>query len=137
MRTIAFVLLALSLPTASNAQFVDSQHRKDWFYLQKLSEDIHFLSGCISSENFKTAQKGGKGVGDEIWRFYYGLQADLAEEIENYVVKYVGSRGGLETPKSFRYRVWDVSLTVGRKRAEQRGDSGCEIAMRAAAMGLK
>lgn len=56
-------------------------------------------------------------------------EGELAAEIESYVKKFVERRGENESPDGFKYRVWDVTLSVGKEKARKMNSTEC-IAVR-------
>ena len=53
--------------------------------------------------------------------------SELTSEIESYVKKFVERRGENESPDAFKYRVWDVTLRVGKEKARKMNSTECFV----------
>ena len=52
-------------------------------------------------------------------------RCELAAEIELYVKNFVDRRGKNRSPGTFKYRVWDVALSVGKSNARKMSSMVC------------
>ncbi len=103
------------------AQFTDPIQRKDWFDLQRTATDVANLEGCRAQAGYKD---------ESALAAYMTASAQLAKDIGAYLDKYPNGRGSNESIDAYRYRVWSVTLRVGREKAtplNQLNPSKCQL----------
>ncbi len=112
MRAFAAFLIASLCCGYAVAQITDPTQRKDWYYLQTLSKQLEEFRQCPPSPDDKIEW-------DKYWWKVDKKTAELAVEIELYAKNYVDRRGIYESPDTFKYRVWDTTLSVGKREARK------------------
>ena len=107
-----------SAQNVDTVQRVDTAQRNDWASLQTLSKRFEEFRQCPPSNE-------AKAEWDKYWRAYDKQASELVLEIESYVKKYTDRRGQDESPKTFTYRVWELTLKNGRDDARKLSSAQC------------
>lgn len=101
-------------------QITDPAQRKDWYYLQTLSKQLEEYRQCSPAPDKKDDW-------DKYWRTYNSKATELVVEIESYAKTYAERRSKYESPETFAYRVWDTTLSVGKREARKLSSDQCLV----------
>ena len=114
----AFWLVSLCTNNARAQYITDKTQERKWFELQHIAEEQAIIAKCVSFELTIELERN-PAAKEAFWRQFHSIADKVANEIEAYVAQYEQTRGSGETLGAFRFRVWSVTLEVGRKGAEE------------------
>ena len=121
---LIFFLINLLFPTNYVfGQFVSQEQKKDWFYLQTLSQQIFRKELCFSileidssSEDYSILRNG-----------YYEMITELSDEVELYTTKYSDSNSQNEIPLT--YYVWNIIFNQ-KEKVEINDKAMCKLILK-------